>query len=177
MSESRRRQIKKAIKNGVEIVEASSIKEVKAFYDILFDLYRNKIKTPLFAWTFFKDFYIQSYGKYFLVKYQDTIIGGIMCPILQGKAIYEWFVCGLDDVYKNQYPSVMATYAAIEYANKHNIPLFDFMGAGKPREAYGVREFKARFGGELVEHGRFLCVRKPLLYWIGKMGVKLLKKY
>ena len=176
MSESRRRQIKKAIKNGVEIVEASSIKEVKAFYDILFDLYRNKIKTPLFAWTFFKDFYIQSYGKYFLVKYQDTIIGGIMCPILQGKAIYEWFVCGLDDVYKNQYPSVMATYAAIEYANKHNIPLFDFMGAGKPREAYGVREFKARFGGELVEHGRFLCVRKPLLYWIGKMGVKILKR-
>ena len=176
MSESRRRQIKKAFKNGVEIVEASSIKEVKAFYDILFDLYRNKIKTPLFAWTFFKDFYIQSYGKYFLVKYQDTIIGGIMCPILQGKAIYEWFVCGLDDVYKNQYPSVMATYAAIEYANEHNIPLFDFMGAGKPREAYGVREFKARFGGELVEHGRFLCVRKPLLYWIGKMGVKLLKK-
>ena len=177
MSESRRRQIKKAIKNGVEIVEASSIKEVKAFYDILFDLYRNKIKTPLFAWTFFKDFYIQSYGKYFLVKYQDTIIGGIMCPILQGKAIYEWFVCGLDDVYKNQYPSVMATYAAIEYANKHNIPLFDFMGAGKPNEAYGVRDFKARFGGERVEHGRFLCVRKPLLYWMGKMGVKLLKKY
>ena len=176
MSESRRRQIKKAIKNGVEIVEASSIKEVKAFYDILFDLYRNKVKTPLFAWTFFKDFYIQSYGKYFLVKYQDTIIGGIMCPILQDKAIYEWFVCGLDDVYKNQYPSVMATYAAIEYANKHNIPLFDFMGAGKPSEAYGVREFKARFGGELVEYGRFLCVRQPLLYYIGKLGVKLLKK-
>ena len=176
MSESRRRQIKKAIKNGVEILEASSIKEVKAFYDILFDLYRNKVKTPLFAWTFFKDFYIQSYGKYFLVKYQDTIIGGIMCPILQDKAIYEWFVCGLDDVYKNQYPSVMATYAAIEYANKHNIPLFDFMGAGKPSEAYGVREFKARFGGELVEYGRFLCVRQPLLYYIGKLGVKLLKK-
>jgi predicted N-acyltransferase len=175
MSESRRRQIKKAIKNGVEIVEASSIEEVKAFYDILFDLYRNKIKTPLFAWTFFKDFYIQSYGKYFLVKYQDTIIGGIMCPILQGKAIYEWFVCGLDDVYKNQYPSVMATYAAIEYANKHNIPLFDFMGAGKPNEAYGVRDFKARFGGEQVEHGRFLCVRKNLLYAIGKFVVKLLK--
>ena len=175
MSESRRRQIKKAIKNGVEIVEASSIKEVKAFYDILFDLYRNKIKTPLFAWTFFKDFYIQSRGKYFLVKYQDTIIGGIMCPILQGKAIYEWFVCGLDDVYKNQYPSVMATYAAIEYANKHNIPLFDFMGAGKPNEAYGVRDFKARFGGEQVEHGRFLCVCKKLLYAIGKFVVKLLK--
>jgi lipid II:glycine glycyltransferase (peptidoglycan interpeptide bridge formation enzyme) len=50
------------------------------------------------------------------------------------------------------------------------------MGAGKPEETYGVRDFKARFGGELVEHGRYLCVRKPLLYWLGKMGVKLMKK-
>lgn len=27
-----------------------------------------------------------------------------------------------------------------------------------------------------LAHGRFLCIRKPLLYWIRKMGVKLLKK-
>jgi hypothetical protein len=32
------------------------------------------------------------------------------------------------------------------------------------------------FGGELVEYGRFLYIRKPLLYWIGKMGVKWLKR-
>ena len=50
------------------------------------------------------------------------------------------------------------------------------MGAGKPDEAYGVRDFKARFGGEQVEHGRFLYINKPLLYRVGKFGVKLLKK-
>jgi lipid II:glycine glycyltransferase (peptidoglycan interpeptide bridge formation enzyme) len=50
------------------------------------------------------------------------------------------------------------------------------MGAGSPDQPYGVRDFKAEFGGELVEHGRFLCVRKPMLYAIGKMGVKLLKQ-
>jgi hypothetical protein len=49
------------------------------------------------------------------------------------------------------------------------------MGAGKPDIPYGVRDFKMEFGGELVEHGRFLCVRKPLLYWIGELGVKILK--
>ena len=176
MSESRRRQIKKAIKNGVEIIEATSINEVEAFYNVLFDLYKNKIKTPLLNLDFFLSFYQHGCGKFLLVKYHDTIIGGIMCPILQGKAIYEWFVCGLDDMYKNQYPSVIATYAAIEYANKYDIPLFDFMGAGKPNEAYGVRDFKARFSGKLVEHGRFLWVRKLLLYWIGKIGVKVLRK-
>ena len=47
---------------------------------------------------------------------------------------------------------------------------------GEFEMVFTVRDFKAKFGGELVEHGRFLCVRKPLLYWIGKTGVKLLKR-
>ena len=176
MSESRRRQIKKAIKSGVEIVEAQSQSDVIAYYEILKDLYRNKVKTPLFPLEFFMNFFDNSFGKYFLVKYENKIIGGIMCPILNDRTIYEWFVCGMDEQYKNQYPSVMATYAAIEYAKENGIARFDFMGAGKPNEAYGVRDFKARFGGEQVEYGRFLCVRKPLLYEIGKLGVKILKK-
>jgi lipid II:glycine glycyltransferase (peptidoglycan interpeptide bridge formation enzyme) len=50
------------------------------------------------------------------------------------------------------------------------------MGAGKPDESYGVRDFKAKFGGQLVEHGRFQIVLSPLLYEIGKMGVKMMKK-
>ena len=48
--------------------------------------------------------------------------------------------------------------------------------SGNTDEAYGVRDFKAKFGGEEVEYGRFLCVTKPLLYKIGEFGVKLLKK-
>ena len=50
------------------------------------------------------------------------------------------------------------------------------MGAGTPNEAYGVRDFKARFGGKEVEHGRFIQLCKPMLYAIGKVGVKILKK-
>ena len=176
MSEQRIRQVKKALKNGVEIVEASSEQEIRDWYEILYKLYREKVSTPLFSVEFFLQFYRNGVGKYLLVKYQGKVIGGMMCPILKSKAIYEWYVCGLDEEYRDQYPSVMATYAAIEYAKQNNLPLFDFMGAGKPDEPYGVRDFKAEFGGELVEHGRFLCVCKPLLYWIGKMGVRWLKR-
>ena len=50
------------------------------------------------------------------------------------------------------------------------------MGAGKPDEEYGVRDFKAEFGGELVEHGRFLCITKSVLYQIGVIGINTLKK-
>ena len=175
MSEQRMRQVKKAIKNGAEICKATSEQEIHDWYQILCQLYRQKVRTPLFSETFFLEFYRQGWGKYLLVKHQGKVIGGMMCPIFANKAIYEWYVCGLDERYKEQYPSVMVTYAAIEYAKANGIAIFDFMGAGKPNVPYGVRDFKMEFGGELVEHGRFLCVRKPLLYWIGKMGVKILK--
>lgn len=177
MSERRQRELKRAVKNGAKIVEASSEQEICDWYQILSKLYRQKVRTPLWSKAFFLQFYRQRVGKFLLVKYQDKVIGGMMCPVLKGKAVYEWYVCGLDEDYREQYPSVVATHAAIEYAKANNLPLFDFMGAGKPNVPYGVRDFKVEFGGELVEHGRFLCIRKLLLYKIGEWGVKWLKRY
>jgi len=176
MSSSRLRQVKKAIKNGVIWKEASSIEEVKAFYNILGDLYQNKIKKPLLPESFFLEFYKQNIGKYLLVVYQNIIIGGIMCPVAPAKCIYEYYICGLDNEYKEQYPSVMATWAAMEYAHNNGIPMFDFMGAGNPNEDYGVREFKARFGGNEVNYGRFIYILNPILYNLGKIGLKFLQK-
>ena len=175
LSETRRRQIRKAVSSGVEITEAQSEQEITDWYYILAELYRRKVKTPLFPLPFFIEFYRQKRGVILLVKYGEKVIGGIMCPIFDEKCIYEWFVCGMDNEYKNQYPSVMATWAAMEYANGHNTPMFDIMGAGVPDVPYGVRDFKAEFGGKMVEHGRFLHVAKPLLYHIGAMAVAVLK--
>ena len=51
------------------------------------------------------------------------------------------------------------------------------MGAGKPGDGgYGVRDFKAEFGGKLVEYGRFKCILSPVLYRIGEIGVNIIKK-
>lgn len=176
LKENRRRQIKKALAEGVKIEEPSSEEEVLKYYGLLANLYRTKVKVPLFSEEFFLEFYRKGYGKYFFVKDKEEIIGGIMCPIMQDKTIYELFVCGNDVEYRNMYPSVMATWAAIDYALDNHIARFDFMGAGKPGEAYGVRDFKSKFGGELVEFGRYCCVCKPLLYSFGKLGVKILKR-
>ena len=69
----------------------------------------------------------------------------------------------------------MATWAAIEYGARNGLSYFDFMGAGSPDSDYGVREFKSKFGGKLVNYGRFLRINHPVLYQIGKIGLKLLK--
>ena len=188
MHESRRRQVRKGLASGAVIEEAKTEQEVRDFYRILEQLYRRKVKTPLFGLEFFLAFFRQGRGtgdagvssavksKYLLVKFEGKVIGGMMCPILEGRTIYEWYVCGLDELYREQHPSVLATYAAMQYAAEHGLPRFDFMGAGKPEEDYGVRAFKAQMGGQLVEQGRFLLIAKPLLYWIGVLGVAWLRR-
>jgi len=174
VSKSKLRQIKKSKKEGAKIIEPLSIEQVSQFYDVLKHLYKEKVKKPLPDWSLFEKFYYRKdVGRYFLIEYKSKIIGGIMCPIFNKKVIYEWFVCGLDGKYKRIYPSVLATWAAIDYANFNNIDVFDFMGAGKPDQDYGVRDFKSKFGGQLVNYGRFEKVHKEFLMRIGKLGLKI----
>ena len=176
LGKSRKRDIRTTIREGVTPVMQPTIEQVRAYYQILHTLYTTKVKTPLFSWHFFEQLYRTEHARFILTEYQGRIIGGTVCVELPSRALYEWFACGEDGVYDHIYPSCYATYLGIKYSAESGCQIFDMMGAGKPDEAYGVRDFKAEFGGELVEHGRFLCVRKPLLYWIGKMGVKWLKK-
>lgn len=176
LGKSRKRDIRTTIREGVTPVMQPTIEQVREYYQILHTLYTTKVKTPLFSWHFFEQLYHTEHTRFILTEYQGRIIGGTVCMELPNRALYEWFACGEDGVYNHIYPSCYATYLGIQYAAESGCQIFDMMGAGKPDEAYGVRDFKAKFGGELVEHGRFLCVRKSLLYWIGKMGVKLLKK-
>ena len=176
LGKSRKRDIRTTIRDGVTPVYQSTIEQVRAYYDILLDLYKTKVKTPLFRWEWFEQLYRCPDARFILTELEGKIVGGTVCMELKGKALYEWFACGIDGVYPHIYPSTYATYLGIKYAAENGCKIFDMMGAGKPDVPYGVREFKAKFGGELVEHGRFLCIRKPLLYKIGKWGVKWLKR-
>jgi len=184
MSENRCRQVRKAHAT-VECLmnEGISEQDVREWYAILAELYRTKVRTPLWPVEFFIEAYRQGVGKFLLVKHVGKVIGGSMVVVMsEGMnelrnegCVYEWFECGMNAQYKDQYPSVCATYAGMRYAAEHGIARYDMMGAGEPGMPYGVRDFKAEFGGEMVEHGRFLYVCKPWLYRIGKLGVKLLQ--
>lgn len=177
MESSRPRFVKSSLKNGAEVVENPTEQDVKDYYAVLKELYTTKVKTPLFPVDFFLKLYHTSFCRYILVRYQEKIVGGMVCVFDENKA-YEWFVCGLDGVFKHVYPSTVATYSAIKFANDNGMCCFDMMGAGAPSDGgYGVREFKAKFGGELVEYGRFKYICNPLLYKIGTLGVKLIKKH
>lgn len=168
--------IRLSIRDGATMVKNPTIEQIREYYSVLSELYHDKVKTPLFSVEFFEKLYGMPNARFLLVEFEGKIIGGTICVSLPGKALYEWFVCGNDNYHKGIRPSSVATWYGMEYAATHNYPRFDLMGAGIPDKPYGVRDFKAEFGGKLVEYGRFLCICRPLLYKIGKMGVKLLKR-
>lgn len=176
LGKSRKRDIRTSLRDGASLIEQPTLQDVQAFYSILEILYTEKVKTPLFPFEFFEKLFHTGLGIYLLIQLNGEVIGGTLCVGLKGRALYEWFACGIDGKYKNIHPSTLATFEGMNYGVKNGYPIFDMMGAGKPEDSYGVREFKAKFGGVLKEQGRFLCITNPLLYQIGKMGVNYMKK-
>lgn len=175
LSDNRKRQIRKA--ESLVVAElAADEKEIREWYKVLEKLYQTKVKTPLWPVEFFVEAFRQGVGMFMLVKSDGQVIGGSMLAVLEGRCVYEWFECGLNAAFREQYPSVMATYSGMKFAADAHIPKYDMMGAGKPGVPYGVRDFKSEFGGELVEHGRYLSVCKPCLYKLGALGVRMLKR-
>lgn len=176
LGKSRKRDIRVSLRDGALVVFQPSLEQVKDFYVILSDLYKNKVKTPLFPLAYFEQLYQLESAAFLLVEYEGSIVGGTVCVGLPGQALYEMYACGRDGVYKNIFPSELATFAGLQYAVEHGVPCFDMMGAGRPDDGgYGVRDFKLKFGGELKEFGRNVYVCNRLLYEIGKLGVKVLK--
>ena len=176
---ARQRQIRRGIENGAIIRAAASIAEVESFYRLLKDLYQKKVRKPLPPLTFFINFYrkiqLEKKGVVLVVVYKDEVIGGMVCPFSGNHTVHEWYICSLQNRLKHLYPGVLATWAGIDFAFDNNFSSFDFMGIGSPQKPYGVRNFKTRFGGEVINFGRWQLINNKLRYNLGLLGYKLLK--
>jgi serine/alanine adding enzyme len=172
---NRRREIKQSILNGATYHLCTKDKEIIGVYQILEELYHDNVKLPLPSFEFFCEFFKTNFFKVFVVMHGVKIIGGSFCLVLPEKGLYTFYYCGLRNYNVRIFPTHLSILAALEYAVDNNIPKVDFMGAGKPGVEYGVRNYKLEFGGEIVEHGRYVKVLNPFLYKIGKIGLKILK--
>jgi len=184
LSKSRKRQIRNSLENGLIVHDSPTIAQLRDFYTILQRLYKVKVRKPLPAFEFFERFNALCLegdfnGRNLLCTYQGKVVSGIVCPFTPNGSIYEWYVCGLDEECRQEkiYPSVMITWAAMELGMGLGCKTFDFMGLGIPARKYGVRDFKARFGGEWVNHGRWSRVNTPVLYPVAELGYNVLRLF
>jgi len=173
---NRRREINLSVKEGAIFRAADTIAEVTEIYRILEDLYKQRVNLPLPALEFFLRLYQSDAGKVFVVMHNDKVIGGSFCFYYPGNSIFTMYYCGSRDYHPRIFPTHLAIIAAIDFGVKNDLKMIDLMGAGKPGKEYGVRKYKSEFGGEMVEHGRFLRICTPLLFTVGKMALSLIKR-
>jgi serine/alanine adding enzyme len=95
--------------------------------------------------------------------------------LLYKDVIYGWY-SGVDREYSNESPGELLMWHVLQYGAMAGYKIYDFGGAGKPGEKYGVRNFKAKFGGKLVCFGRNIKVHSPTLLRISQLGYQAYRR-
>lgn len=175
--QARRKNINRAQKKGVVIEEMSDIKLMPIFYKILIEAYKNA-RIPLAHRTLFeaafKVFYPANMVKIFFAKHCGNYIGA-RAVMLYKDIIYDWYA-GASRKSLGFYPNDYLVWYILKWGMKNGYALFDFGGAGKPNVEYGPREFKRRFGGELVNYGRNVNIYSPLKMKVTKIGFRVYRR-
>ena len=89
--------------------------------------------------------------------------------------VYGWYG-GIDRSYSAYIPNEMLMWDILKWGAESKYRVYDFGGAGKPDEEYGVRDFKAKFGGRLVAYGRNSYIHRPGLLNLSKAGFWIYQK-
>mgnify|MGYP002514857652 FL=1 len=170
---SRKRQINRAIKNGVTTQVAGNEEEINAFLRILKRNYSSKLRKHFPDLQLFR-LLMQKYpeketARIFLVKYGQKVIGGAFC-LFSGENAYLGFSGGMNKTYPLLSPNTMAVWAAITYAFERKYQHFEFADAGLPFQKMGYRNFILSFGGKQVSTRRWFRFRWN---WLNSLLIKL----
>ncbi len=165
-----RANIRRGQKAGVHIEDETDEHGVDSLYEIVQITYEHA-QVPLADKSLFQQAVrvLQPRGmvKIFIAYLKDEPIGASIV-LLYKERVYEWY-WGVKRV-KSVYPAESVTWHRIEWGNQNGYAVYDFGGAGWPNKPYGVRDFKAKFGGELVCYGRYRKVYSPLKLALAEKG-------
>lgn len=175
---SARRNIRKAYKAGVEVRPVTDPEQFDLVYGLLADTYR-RIEVPLPDISLFRSTFdvlqprgeLQVLGAFF----EGKLIADLFLLTYGGIATY-WYTGSLRE-YGKLRANDLLVWEAIQTAKRSGASVFDFGGAGKPEEDYGVRDFKAKFGGELVNFGRNVIVHAPLRLKVSTAAYERLSRF
>ncbi|RMF32489.1 MAG: GNAT family N-acetyltransferase, partial [Chloroflexi bacterium] len=113
-------------------------------------------------------------AKFLLARVGDQEVATSVELLYRG-TIYGWYG-GVDRAYSRFTPGELLTWYILRWGAEHGYRVYDFGGAGRPGEPYGVRDFKARFGGRLVCYGRNTYIHAPRALRLAQAGYALYRK-
>ncbi|MBI5351462.1 MAG: GNAT family N-acetyltransferase [Chloroflexi bacterium] len=173
-----RKHIRQSIKHQkVRVMEVTNRSQIALCYELLRCAYRNA-QVPLadisFLYAAFDCLVPQKMARFTLALVKDDPIATSI-DLLYKDVIYGWYG-GINRKFIELVPNETLTWNVLEWGCRNNYHIYDFGGAGKPNEKYGVRDFKAKFGGDLVSFGRNTWIAHPTLLGISKIAYSILRQ-
>ncbi|MFQ5612898.1 MAG: lipid II:glycine glycyltransferase FemX [Anaerolineae bacterium] len=174
-----RKKIRRGLRDGfVQMSEVTDRAGLDHWYDVLQKTYSNA-QVPLADRSMFEaafdELHPKGMAKFLLARVNgETAACSVELPYKD--TIYGWYG-GSDRAYSQYLPNEMLIWHILEWGAENGYRVYDFGGAGKPDEEYGVRDFKAKFGGELVCFGRNTYVHAPARLKLSELGYAAYRKF
>lgn len=174
---TRRRQVKRGFRRGITVEIGKEVKDLRPYYDILKNTYTNA-GLPLQDFSFFENIYnnLTASGNiiFFSAFDKEKLIGHRI--ILSYKnTLYDWFAGDLPEA-RDKYTNDVLVWEVLKWGSENGFKRFDFGGAGEPGKEYGVRDFKKKFGGDLVAFGNYFKIHQPVKYVLLQNLLKVYRK-
>ncbi|RLC85884.1 MAG: hypothetical protein DRJ03_10390 [Chloroflexi bacterium] len=167
-----RKNIRRGLRRGqVTIEEVSNLEQIALCYELLAKTYI-QAQVPLADRSLFEAAFevLDPKGmiKFLLARVGDTHVA-VSVELVYKDVIYGWYG-GMDREHSRYVPNELLMWHILRWGVENGYRVYDFGGAGKPDEEYGVRDFKAKFGGELVCYGRNIYTHAQMRLKLSKLG-------
>lgn len=174
-----RKHIRRGLRQGdVSVAAATDREGVARCYDLLAQTY-SLAEIPLADRSLFEAAFDVLHPKgmiRFSMGRVDKAVAAVSVELLYKDVVYGWYG-GLDREYGSYMPNELLMWNILEWGAQHGYKVYDFGGAGHPDEEYGVRDFKSKFGGQLVCFGRNTCVHSPLRLKLSASGYEVYRRF
>jgi len=173
-----RKHISRGLRKDDLCVEVVDDREgIDLCYELIHTTYQNA-SVPIADRSLFEAAYDvlfdQGMVQFLLAKVKGKPAAASVELVFKG-VIYGWY-SGMNREYTSYTPNEMLMWHILQWGAENGCHLYDFGGAGKPDEDYGVRDFKAKFGGDLVNFGRNKYIAFPLFYKFTEFSYKVARR-
>jgi len=174
-----RKQIRHGLRSGdVTIQEATGPEDLSTCYQLLKRTYA-AARVPLADRSLFEAAFdvLSPLGmiRFPLAWVGETCVAASV-ELVYKDTVYGWYGA-VDRRYVSYTPNELLVWHILRWAAENGYRTYDFGGAGRPDEEYGVRKFKAKFGGKLVNYGRNVRHHAPLRLAVSKVGYSLYQRF
>lgn len=173
-----RKNIKHGLNKGeVTIREVSEAAQIDICYSLLSQTYQ-AARVPLADRSLFEAAFAMLHPKKmirFCLAYVGETPVAVSVELLYKQVVLGWYG-GMDRAYSKYIPYDLLMWEILKWGAEQGYAVYDFGGAGKPDEEYGVRDHKAKFGGKLVSYGRNTFVHLPAALWLSRRAYQVLRQ-